>query len=94
MLIIEAIDESHYQNMLKSNNNIQYLILNEDQNRNFSSYGNKFFVNKNNQEYYYFFNNLLEFYGGNMEPLPLSLDNSMDKVLRNLQNFVSEPMMN
>jgi hypothetical protein len=82
-----------YQNMLKLNNNVHYLILDEDQNRNFSSYGHKYFVNKNNIEYYHFFNNLIESFGGNVELLPLKLDTSMGRVLKNLQNFVSEPMM-
>ncbi len=66
MVIIQAADEPQYQNTLKLNNNVQYMILDEDHNRNFSSYGNKYFVNKNNLEYYHFFNNLLEFYGGNI----------------------------
>ena len=79
--------------MLKLNNNVHYLILDHDQNRNFSSYGHKYFVNKNNIEYYHFFNNLLESFGGNVEPLPLKLDTSMGRVFKNLQNFVSEPMM-
>ncbi len=82
-----------YQNLLKLNNNVQYLILDEDQDRNFSSYGNKYFVNKNNIEYYHFFNNILESFAGNVEPLPLKLDTSMDRVFKNLNNFVSEPMM-
>ena len=82
-----------YQNLLKSNSNVQYLILNEEQDRNFSHYGNKYFINKHNLEYYHFFNNLTESYAGTIEPLPLKLDNSIDKVLRNIQNFYSEPMM-
>jgi hypothetical protein len=80
-----------YQNLLKSNNNVQYLILNEDPNKNLANYGNKYFVNKHNLEYYHFFNNLLEFYGGNYEPLPLKLDNSIGNILRSIQNLYSEP---
>ena len=82
-----------YQNLLKLNNHVQYLILDEDQNRNFSSYGNKYFVNKHNLEYYHFFNNILESFAGNVEPLPMKLDTSMERVFKNLMNFVSEPMM-
>ncbi len=72
---------------------MQYLILNEDQTRNFSSYGNKYFINKNSLEYYYLFNCLQENNSGNLEPLPLRLDNSMDRMLKNMENFNSEPMM-
>lgn len=51
---------------MKSNNNVQYLIMDDDKNRNFASYGNKFFVNKNSNEYYHFFNCILENFGANL----------------------------
>ncbi len=92
-IIIEGKDEAQYQNLFKLNNNVQYLILNEDQTRNFSSYGNKYFINKNSLEYYYLFNSLMENSTANLEPIQLKLDNSMDKMLKNLGAFNSEPMM-
>jgi len=40
--------------------------MDDDKNRNFASYGNKFFVNKNSNEYYHFFNCILENFGANL----------------------------
>ena len=63
-------------------------------NRNLTYYGNKYFINKHNMEYYYFFNNLANVVEKDYSPLPLKLDNNIDKILRNIQNLNSEPMMN
>ncbi len=63
-------------------------------NRNLTHYGNKYFINKHNMEYYYFFNNLANVVEKDYSPLPLKLDNNIDKILRNIQNLNSEPMMN
>lgn len=82
--MINSSDENDYKRVFKNNSYVNYVMINEDDSKNLSSSGNRFFINRHIREYYYFFDNLSEHSGNIIEPLMLRLDLSINGLLRDV----------
>lgn len=78
---------------VKPVSNINYLITNEEYNKdkNYASYGNKYFIAKQNKEFSNFMNQVATNYDPNLEPIALQVDNP-SAIFSSIANLTSRPI--
>ena len=78
---------------VKPMSNINYLITNEEysKDKNYASYGNKYFIAKQNKEFGNFMNQIATSYDPNLQPILLQLDNPA-AIFSSIANLNSKPI--
>ena len=73
--------------------NINYMITNEEYNKdkNYASYGNRYFIAKQNKEFGNFMNQVATTYDPNLQPILLQLDNP-SAIFASISNISSRPI--
>jgi hypothetical protein len=93
VILINGQSEKEYLEKVKPVSNINYLITNEEYHpeKNYASYGNKYFITRQSNEFQNFMNQLATNYEANLEPIVLHLDQSA-AIFNNINLFTSAPI--